>query len=460
MNVTLINPAKAEGIQQHRWGTGHLGLAYIAGVLESENIEVKIIDAKAVTAIPIDIAREYSEFKSNIVGITAMTHEIYLANEIAGNIKEQNPHATVVVGGPHSTALPERTLREFSSFDIAVIGEGEKTMLEIVQAHGSDNVYENISKIKGISYRKNGSIILNDSRTFMSSDDLNNLPFPAWHLFPDQALPMFAGRGCPFRCKFCMRVLGNSVRMRSPENVISEIEYLYKKFGKEGSWFRDETFGLSTKWTNRFLDLLEEFNNNHGIKWSWKANSRVNIADYDIYKRMHDLGCTSLDFGIESGNARILKEIKKDITLESAEKAIRMAKKAGLKTNAFYIIGHPDETLRTAIDTIRFAARLNTDGIAVGIMVPYPGTDIWLMAKENKGGYELLSEDWRLYDKYFGDTIRLEKLSKNQLKMLQSLCYIWFYFRNMKIKEGWKFLSSHFTEAMTMFRIVFKLQKN
>ena len=87
-------------------------MAYIAGVLESENIEVKIIDAKAVTAIPIDIAREYSEFKSNIVGITAMTHEIYLANEIAGNIKEQNPHATVVVGGPHSTALPERTLRE------------------------------------------------------------------------------------------------------------------------------------------------------------------------------------------------------------------------------------------------------------------------------------------------------------------------------------------------------------
>lgn len=460
MNVTLINPANVDDIQQHRWGTGHLGLAYIAGVLESENIEVKIIDAKAVTVLPTDIANKCRDFKSNIVGISAMTHEIYFANELAEKIKEQNPNVTVVVGGPHSTALPERTLREFSSFDIAVIGEGEKTMLEIVQASESADVYENMDKIKGISYRKNGSIILNESRTFMSSDDLNKLPFPAWHLFPDQALPMFAGRGCPFRCKFCMRVLGNHVRMRSPENVVSEIEYLYKNFGKKGSWFRDETFGLSKKWTNKFLDLLEEFNKKYGIKWSWKANSRVNIADYDMYKRMHDLGCSSLDFGIESGNPEILKEIKKDITLENAEKAIRMAKNAGLRTNAFFIIGHPDETLRTAIDTIRFSAKLNTDGIAVGIMVPYPGTDIWLMAKDKMGGYELLSEDWRLYDKYFGDTIRLEKLSKNQLKMLQSLCYVWFYFRNFKIKEGWKFLSSHFTEATAMFRIIFKIQRN
>jgi radical SAM superfamily enzyme YgiQ (UPF0313 family) len=101
-------------------------------------------------------------------------------------------------------------------------------MLEIVQAHGSDNVYENIDKIKGISYRKNGSIILNESRTFMSSDDLNNLPFPAWHLFTDQALPMFAGRGWPFRCKFCMRVQGNSVRMRSDRRIsAAELEILW-----------------------------------------------------------------------------------------------------------------------------------------------------------------------------------------------------------------------------------------
>ncbi len=384
-----------------------------------------------------------------------MTHEIHLSHEIALKIKRKNPNITVVIGGPHSTALPERTLKEFSSFDIAVIGEGEKTMLDIVQAYDSSNVSDKLNRIKGISYRKDGSIITNELRPFMSSDELNNLPFPAWHLFPDLGLPMFAGRGCPFRCKFCMRVLGNRVRMRSPENVIREIEYLYKNFGRKGSWFQDDTFGLSKNWTNKFLDLIEEFNKKYGIKWSWKANSRVNIADYDMYKRMHSLGCRGLDFGIESGNSKILKEIQKDITLEKAIKAIRMAKKAGLITKTFFIIGHPDETLSTATDTIRFAAKLNADNIAVGIMVPYPGTEIWQMAKNNEGGYELLSEDWRLYDKYFGDAIRLEKLNKNQLKILQSLCYIWFYLRNFRIKEGCKFISSHFSEAKKMLRIIF-----
>jgi radical SAM superfamily enzyme YgiQ (UPF0313 family) len=432
-------------------------LAYIAAVLESENHKVDIIDAKASNYSLKDITARYAETGSAVVGITAMTHEIHLAGEIAGRIKAQNPETTVVIGGPHSTALPERTLREFPSFDIAVIGEGEKSMLEVVRGIESGDLNGDFDKIKGISYRTNGAIVTNESRPFMSPDELNDLPFPAWHLFPEQALPMLAGRGCPFRCKFCMRVLGNKVRMRSPENVLSEIEYLYARFGKTGSWFRDETFGLSRKWTGEYLDLLEGFNRNHGIKWSWKANSRVNIADPDIYGRMRAAGCSGLDFGIESGNPDVLNEIRKDITKENAENAIRTAKKAGLKTNAFFIIGHPDETFSTAMDTIRFAAKLNTDAIAVGIMVPYPGTDIWLMAKEGKGGYKLLTEDWRFYDKYFGNTIRLERLSEKQLKMLQSLCYIWFYSRNLKIGQGWKYFSAHFKEAMAMFRLLFKV---
>jgi len=456
MNVTLINPAKVDDIQQHRWGNGHLGLAYIAGVLESENIKVKVIDAKALGLSPRDIANKFDEYNANIVGMTAMTHEIYLCHEIAIELKRKNPDTTVVIGGPHSTALPERTLEEFFSFDIAVIGEGEKTIIEIVQACESSDISDKLNNIKGISYRKNELIITNELRPFMSSDELNNLPFPAWHLFPDQGFPMFAGRGCPFRCKFCMRVLGNRVRMRSPENVIKEIEYLYNNFGRKASWFEDETFGLNKKWTNQFLDLLEEFNKKYGIKWAWKANSRVNIADYDMYKRMHTLGCKAVNFGIESGNAKILKEIQKDITLEKAIKAIRIAKKSGLMANTFFIIGHPNENLSTAINTIRFAAKLNADSIAVGIMVPYPGTDIWLMAKNNEGGYELLSEDWRLYDKYFGDAIRLRKLNKNQLKTLQSLCYLWFYLRNARVKEGFKFIRSNLTAAKKMIKILFR----
>jgi radical SAM superfamily enzyme YgiQ (UPF0313 family) len=460
MGVVLIRPAKTEDVQQHRWGAGHLGLAYIAAVLERDGVHVEAIDGKALQLSPMDVADKYQALNGDVVGITAMTHEIHTAHEIAERVKTHKPDATVVIGGPHATALPDRTLSEFPSFDIAVAGEGEKTMLEIVHARGGARFHEDLGEIEGIAYRKNGSVVLNPPRAFMSSEELEDMPFPAWHLFPDQAFPMIAGRGCPFRCKFCMRVLGSKVRMRSPESVADEIDYLHTKFGKKGAAFRDETFGLSKKWTHRFLDLLDAFNEKHGIQWSYRVNSRVNIADRELYERMKHSGCYGVDFGIESGDRSILKQIQKDITLEGARKAIRMAKEAGLKTNTFFIIGHPNETLRTALETIRFAAKLNSDAIAVGVMVPYPGTAIWEMARDGEGGYQLLSEDWRLYDKYFGDAIRLKTLNRNQLKMLQSMCYVWFYLRNFKLKDGWKFVSSHGKEARAMLRILSRTKRS
>lgn len=300
-----------------------------------------------------------------------------------------------------------------------------------------------LASVLGISYRVNGEVYLNPVRQFMSSEELEHLPFPAWHLFPKQGLPMFAGRGCPYRCKFCMRVLGNRVRIRSPENVVAEIRYLHERFGKSHSWFQDETFGLKRQWTRNFLNKLAEFRSEKDLDWTWKANSRVNLADQETYTRMSELGCRGLDFGIESGNQEILKSICKDISLDKAGEAIAMARRAEMTTEAFFIIGHPNETFKTALDTIRFAARLRADRIAVGVMVPYPGTEIWEMAKNNQNGYRLVSQDWRYYDKYFGQAVRLEKLSPNSLKALQSICYLWYYIRNLKLVELFKFSSQH-----------------
>ena len=458
MRVALINPANSNDIQSFRWGVGHLGLAYIAAVLEKSGHTVSVIDGKAEKLSPKSIASRVVESKSLIAGITAMTHEIYLAHEIACEIKRHNPGIRVIVGGPHTSALPERTLEEFEAFDVAVSGEGEITMLEIVECFASGDDAD-LGKVRGISYRQNNEIYRNPLREFMSSEDLEELPFPAWHLFPEQGLPMFAGRGCPYRCKFCMRVLGNRVRIRSPENVVAEIRYLHDRFGKKHSWFQDETFGLKKQWTRKFLNKLAEFRSEKDLDWTWKANSRVNLADQEIYFQMSEQGCQGLDFGIESGNQAILKTICKDISLDKARHAIALARRAGMVTEAFFIIGHPNETYRTALDTIRFAARLRADRIAVGVMVPYPGTEIWEMARQNRGGYSLVSQDWRYYDKYFGQAIRLDRLSPNRLKVLQSICYLWFYLRNLRIVDLFRFSSQHSRAVVRMAGNLLGLRK-
>ena len=460
MNILLINPSNVGELQTFRFGVGHLGLAYIASVLESSGYDCSVIDAKYHKLSPRDVCKKAIDSGSNIFGITAMTHEIHSAHEIAKGIKKGLPDSVIVVGGPHSTALPERTLNEFPSFDIAVFGEGEKTMLDIVKHYDNKLNYENLKQINGCAFRHDNQIFVNNPRQFMSSAEIDSLPNPAWHLFPDQSFPQFAGRGCPYRCAFCMRVLGSKIRMRSPESVVNEIQYLHDSFNKNGSWFQDETFGLNKKWTINFLELLEEFRNSRKVNWTWKANSRVNIADYDIYKRMKELGCKELDFGVESGNIEILRATQKDITPDQAVEAIKIAQKAGLRANAFFIIGHPNETFKTAIDTIRLAARLNATGIAVGVMVPYPGTKIWEMAQNNENGYRLLSEDWRLYDKYFGDALEINNLSKDQLKILQSLCYLWFYLRNLRFKELFNFIRSHAKESLHMLKLLTESRHN
>lgn len=129
MRIALVNPADSNDIQSFRWGVGHLGLAYIAAVLEKSGHTVCVIDGKAERLTPKSIASMVIESDSQVAGVTAMTHEIQLAHEIAREIKSKAPHVKTVVGGPHTSALPVRTLEEFQAFDIAVSGEGEKTML-------------------------------------------------------------------------------------------------------------------------------------------------------------------------------------------------------------------------------------------------------------------------------------------------------------------------------------------
>ncbi|MGB2987794.1 MAG: radical SAM protein [Phycisphaerae bacterium] len=451
MRIVLVNPCTNQQFQTHRHGVGHLGLGYVAACLLREGHDVIGIDAKMENLSPSATLERICDLGPDMVGVTATTHEIWHAGWLCAGVKAALPDCVTVVGGPHTTALPERTLKEFPGIDVAVRGEGEETACELAEAVEGGVPRYRWGNILGIAYRNGNDLHLNAPRPFIT--DLDALPFPAWEAFPRELYwPLYAGRGCPFRCAFCQRVLGHRIRMRSVDNVLAEMDAMEERLGSHTSWFQDETFGVDARWTNDFLDKLIARNEERGYIWRWKANSRANLADLELYRKMRRAGCRTLDFGIESGCQEVLERIQKNITLAQAREAIRCARQADIRVNAFFIIGHPGETWTTALSTVLLAPRLGADDIAVGVMVPYPGTEVWEMARRGEWGYTLLTEDWRMYDKYFGATLEVRHLSHRQLELLQVLTYLSFYVGTGRFVQLAKFVVRFRREALRMLK--------
>jgi len=266
--------------------------------------------------------------------------------------------------------------------------------------------------------------------------DLDSLPFPDYdHLARKiDTYPIFSSRGCPNNCIFCCRIMGNKIRVRTPKSVVNEIKYALSKFRPKLFDFADETFTFPKARTMAICDLIIKEGINKRIKWM--AQSRVTLVDQELFEKMKEAGCINVDFGVESGNSEMLKIIKKGITLDEASSAIAAAKQAGLNTGSYFIIGHPFETAETIRETIKFAAKLNTDSVAFGIMVPYPGTEVYEMAVRGEGGYQIISERWEDYDKQLGNALELDGLSRKQLEKWQRKAYLTFYFKNLRLLDG------------------------
>lgn len=432
MKVSLINPPAQRIIEygdepEHP----HLGLAYVAGaLLNNENgFSPQVIDAR-YEGISLSVVMDrLKEFNPRIVGITAMTHMINDAHMVATRVKERNPETIIVIGGPHVTALPKLTLKEFPNFDIGIIGEGEITFPELIKSIEDTKYETNFSEIKGIVYRKAGKIIENRHREWIKN--LDTLPFPAWYLFPRASwYPIMVQRGCPGRCNFCLRVLGDPIRHRSPENVIEELKMLVENY-KIKKFSFVENFGLNRKKSEKILDLIIQ----QMPALKWKTSIRVDRMNEDFVKKMREAGCEEVGFGVESGDPIILKKTKKGTTIEKAIKASELAKKYGLKTVGFFIIGHPNETHKSVEKTIDLIVKMNCDLVAIGLMVPYPGTKIYDMATSGEGGYKLISSNWSDFNKHLGNSLELENLSRKQMERYQLIGYLKLYIYNLRFTD-------------------------
>ncbi|MBN1582539.1 MAG: radical SAM protein [Anaerolineae bacterium] len=425
-----------------------IGIAYIAAYLRAHmpegRLAIQVLDCKALELDHDAIASRIRTFQPHFVGLGPFTEEIYDAYQVCRTAKEIDAGIVTVFGGPHASALPERTLCEFPDLDVVVYGEGEGPFLQLVQ--GVDR-----HQINGIAYRRKGAdpaILVNEPAEQIH--DIDTLPYPAWDLFPLDAyrgiltrhlrekvnksvleLPILSARGCPFHCNFCYKTC-QGLRNRDPVKIVDELEYDMQRFGATEFFFVEGTFAASPEQGLHICD--EIIDRGLAEKIRWIVETRVNVVNKELLCRMKDAGCTQVDFGVESGDEEILKNTRKGITIEQVKRAVASAKQAGLQVGCYFIIGHPNETKESIKKTYKLARELDPDLMNVGIMIPYPGTIVRDMAEKGEGGYRLLSKDWSEYTKQRGGPLELNTLSLKELQRIQSREYIKYYIRPNKVR--------------------------
>lgn len=425
-------------------------LAALAGyLLQQGYTEVECLDAKFEKLNFEQSLQRILKSNAQIVGLCAYTNEIKPAAYLAGLIKKHAPHITTIVGGPHLTAIPEQTLHEFPTIDIGIVGEGEETLHELCLALSSKST---ISHIKGLVHRTpDGQIIRNAPRPRILDQD--SLPIPAWHLLPTgQEYYIQTERGCPFNCIFCMNHNGRVARTRSPHKVIEEMEWLLAYAKPRRISFGDELFSVDMKRTDQLLDLMIE--KNIGKRVSWDIQTHVNYVDDALFAKMKRANIARCEMGVETGDDEQLKKVGKAVGRTEILKAFALAKKHGIVTGSFLIIGHPYETSRSIWNTIKLGIQINPNEPIIGTMVPYPGTEVARMAAKGEGGYRLISTDWDNYSKQINGALEFAHLTKRKLELYQMAGYTLIFLLNGRFLDFARFFWNYRTAALNLLRKV------
>jgi len=453
VRVTLVYPFFKPFNDNSIFRFPPLGLGYIAASLRNHGVEVELVDCTFLTHE--EALARVKKSKPQIIGFYSMFSMKKTTLELAASMRKDCE--LLVVGGPLPTLEPSGYL---DVFDVAVQGEGEAAMVEIVECHGKGNEF---SRVEGIAYKENGAMKINSPRRQV--EDLDSLPFPSRDLFDNEAYkrhylrrfgysisPLITSRGCPFSCDFCSRpVFGQSFRARSANNVVDEVEEIVG-LGYDRVWFADDCFTLNRE---RLMDVCNELVKRK-IHVSWECLSRVDTMDGEVAAAMRRAGCVRVFFGIESGTDEVLGLMQKQITVEQAQKAVHNAKESGLKVGAFFILGYPGESDDTVLDTVRFASGLPLDYLSFTLPYPIPGTALFERVKGN-GGFVV--EDWEEPKNYA--LIRHKLLcnsgfSEAKLKFAIGKAHVQFYGKRYLGKRGYSMVGSPFERATD---VAFKLMK-
>jgi anaerobic magnesium-protoporphyrin IX monomethyl ester cyclase len=391
-----------------------LGLAYLGSILKKNGYEVSLLDAVmegfsehrkikddiCEYGLSIDSIRRIMEERSpDVIGISVMTScFLFSALRICDAAKSVGKGITTVIGGPAVTCDPEAAIGS-DSVDFAVLGEGEETLLKLLECVASGNAPE---KIDGIAFKKGKKQVINRPVSFI--EDIDAIPMPDWELcdikkysevacahgtFREKPLaPIVTSRGCPFSCAFCFnwKMNGKVYRRRSVDNLIKEIDRLVNRYGVREIHFEDDNLTLDRERAMALCDAMIE--RRYNLSWMTPNGIAVKTLDEKLLKKMKKAGCYAVALGIESGSQYVIDNIiKKPVLLEKVEEVVRILRDIDISIAAYFIIGLPGETKAQIEDTVNFASRLRAINpnlySTFSIFMPFKGTELYDISARN-----------------------------------------------------------------------------
>ncbi|UCE98991.1 MAG: radical SAM protein [Planctomycetota bacterium] len=413
-----------------------LGLLYVAASLKAwTDAQVELLDTPALHLDQKGIAERIARTQPDIVGIQAMTFTLIDAIATVRTAKSTYPSTHVCLGGPHVNLYPEETL-SIEGVDSLVLGEGERPFADMVNALSRGT---NIADVKGVAVMRNGKPITTEARAL--EENLDSLPQPARDLL-DSSLywsvlakrnpvtTAMTSRGCPMKCIFCDRPhLGKIFRYRSAKSVVDEMEDCVNR-GIQEIFLYDDTFTIRRE---RIFEIRDEIKH-RGLDVQWDIRARANTLDAEVVKAMKEAGVARIHIGVESGSPRILKVMKKGISIEQAHNAFELCRKFGITSLSYFMLGNPTETREDIEMTMQFIRKCYADYAHISITTPFPGTELYRMGLE-QGLF--VRDYWRDFaanpDENFQPPAWTENFTQEQLEDMRQQAYRAFYGRPSRL---------------------------
>lgn len=413
-----------------------LGMMSLAAYLRQHRSgdDYRLFDARVRYTRNDQLVPIIAEYRPDILAITSFSLEAEVTHDLTARVKEVLPHCRIFLGGPYPTSDPLKAIQD-PHIDIAFIGEGEWSLLEVLTSmeNGDD-----LEAIKGIAFRHNGEVVNTGYPDMIP--DLDDIPVPAWDLIDldfcfsrrgkrsmmnklqrsDRAVSVFTTRGCPYQCTYCHNVFGKKLRKHSTDHVIEELKLLKGSYGVEEIEFLDDIFNLDMKRAGEIFDRMEE----EGLRFhiTFPNGLRSELLDEELIGKFKRGGVYWITIAVESGSPRIQKLIKKNVNLSKAQENIDLISRVGINCNGFFMMGFLDETEEEIRQTIDFAIRSRLVIASFFILTPFPNTEIYNQALT--AGKDMTAR----YSDYHDVSVNLSRVPTRRLWQLKKMAYRKFYF--------------------------------